>query len=76
MAIRIFNDCSNEYHVVNWQDFQFLCDIHDIEDIKEFYEYICVIRETVANFDDIYDNKTNTDEVKATKAFIQTIKKK
>ncbi len=53
-----------------------MMDLYDIENVKDYIEYICLIKETINNFDKIYDNKTNTPEVKKAQALIDSMKYK
>lgn len=76
LALRIFNDISNENHIIDWYGFTLMIDIYEIDNIKEFYDYICIIREVVTNFDSIFDEKTNNKQVQELKHFIETNRKK
>lgn len=53
-----------------------MIDIYEIDNIKEFYDYVCIIREVVTNFDSIFDEKTNNKQVQELKHFIETNRKK
>ncbi len=48
-------------------------DYYDIENVKDYIDYITTIKETINNFDKIYDEKTNTPEVKKAKELIESL---
>lgn len=76
LALKIFNDITDYNQSIDWVGFKLMMDLYDIENVKDFIEYITVIKETINNFDKIYDNKINTPEVKQVQALIDSMKYK
>jgi len=76
LALKIFNDITDYNQSIDWVGFKLMMDLYDIENVKDFIEYITVIKETINNFDKIYDNKINTPEVKQVQAIIDSMKYK
>lgn len=76
LALKIFNDITDYNQSIDWVGFKLMMDLYDIENVKDFVEYITIIKETINNFDKIYDNKINTPEVKQVQALIDSMKYK
>lgn len=76
LALKIYNAISNNEQSIDWSGFQILCDMYDVEDSKIFAEYIMTIKTTIANFDEIYQNKCSNDKVASLQKYVNDNNKK
>lgn len=53
-----------------------MCEVYQIDNVIDFVDYMSIIKQTINNFDEIYYNKTNTDEVIMAKQLIESLNNK
>ena len=76
LALKIYNATSNAEQTIDWNGFKLFCELYYVEDVKLFSEYMIIIKSTIANFDEIYKNKCNTDSVSSLSKYIADNSKK
>jgi hypothetical protein len=59
---------------ISWTGFDFWIMRYDIENVFDFMDYMIIIKETISNFDNIYDEKINSSGVKSLQGVINTLK--
>lgn len=74
MALSIYNNISSDMGGIDWLGFELWCMRYDIENVDDFMDYMIIIKDTVNNFDRLYDAKINTSGMQSLMGVINTLK--